>query len=148
MGQRHQAFIIAKVKARGSTEAKYRCIAAYHHQWCYGTLPLRATRRLLTLVKQPENAEIIREELRSVDGKYARPGEDPAIPDAPCPFTALLLGNSWDIDLSEAYLSGVSLHNSLLSANMGSWDGRKCSEPTLARLVVLPVLITILCRQR
>ncbi|EKM59040.1 uncharacterized protein PHACADRAFT_25167 [Phanerochaete carnosa HHB-10118-sp] len=70
MGQRHQAFIVAKVKPHGSSTASYRCIAAYHSQWCYGTLPVRATYRVLSAVKQPENAEVIREELRGIDGKY------------------------------------------------------------------------------
>ncbi|EKM59017.1 uncharacterized protein PHACADRAFT_169481 [Phanerochaete carnosa HHB-10118-sp] len=125
MGQRHQAFVIAKVQSHGSAEAKYRCIAAYHHQWCYGTLPLRATRRLLILVRQPENAEIIREEVRSIASKYGRPGQEPFIPDIPCPFVALILANSWDIDLTtdKAYLSGQSFRGHLSSANMGCWDG-------------------------
>ncbi|KIP10591.1 hypothetical protein PHLGIDRAFT_101003 [Phlebiopsis gigantea 11061_1 CR5-6] len=118
MGQRHQAFLIAKVKPHGSSEANYRCIAAYHHQWCYGSLPLRATRRLLTLVKQPENAEIIREEIRAIDGKQK-------LSDVPCPFASTIVGAAWNVDLSEGnvMLSGVSLENNLLPTSMGCWDG-------------------------
>ena len=127
MGQRQQAFIIAKVKPRGSTQARYWCIAAYHHQWCYGTLAVWAAHRLLTLVKQPENAEIIREELRSIDGKYEVVKQRLATPSIPCPFIATLLGTSWDVGLSseDVYASGISLSYYLLDANMGSWDGRK-----------------------
>lgn len=35
MGQRHQAFIIARVVPHGNTDRKayYRCLGAYHHQW-------------------------------------------------------------------------------------------------------------------
>jgi hypothetical protein len=124
MGQRHQAFLIARVKPHGSNEAKYRCVAAYHHQWCYETLPLSAARRLLSVAKQPENAEIIREELHSIDGKYGGHKEKPDIPAVPCPFTARLLGDSWDCDFSEfTYISGVSFENAILHAGMGSWDG-------------------------
>ncbi|KAK0190980.1 hypothetical protein F5146DRAFT_1121358 [Armillaria mellea] len=64
MGQRHQVSAIAKVIPKGYTRAYYRCIAAWHHQWCYGTLPLKATRRFLTLLKQKNNAEIVLDEIR------------------------------------------------------------------------------------
>ncbi|GJE83972.1 hypothetical protein PsYK624_000450 [Phanerochaete sordida] len=125
MGQRHQAFIIAKVRPHGASMRKYRCIAAYHSQWCYGTLPLRAAYRVLQAVKQPENAAVIREELRNIDGKYGRYDEEPKIPRAPCPLVATLLGNSWDVDLSpkDMYMSGVSLDNALLHAGMHVWGG-------------------------
>ena len=125
MGQRHQAFIIAKVKPHGSSTAKHRCIAAYHSQWCYGTLPLRAARRVLHAVRQPENAEIIREELRAIDGKYGRYRQKPAVPQVPCPFIARILADNWDMDLSaeDAYFSGVSLENAMLHAGMDKWGG-------------------------
>ena len=129
MGQRHQAFVIAKVIPHGSTEAKHRCIAAFHHQSCFGLLVLEAVDRLLTLVEQPENAEIIREELRSIDGKYGQFDEEPRIPDAPCPYIATILGACWDVDLTSdhAYFSGVSLENNLYEASMGCWDGGRLS---------------------
>ncbi|KAL6302800.1 hypothetical protein BKA93DRAFT_917900, partial [Sparassis latifolia] len=129
MGQRHQAFAIARVRPHGSpphSPPKYRCIAAYHHQWCYGRLPLLATYRLLTLVRQKENAEIVRAEIRNIDGKYGHYQEQPEIINVPCPFTAYLFGVSWDVDLTvaeDAYSSGVTFHHSLLRASMGSWDG-------------------------
>ena len=79
----------------------------------------------MTLVKQKENAEIIREELRAIDGKYGRYKKNPDIVDVPCPFAASLLGISWDVDLTagSVYTSGVTFKNSLLAANMGCWDG-------------------------
>ncbi|RDB21908.1 hypothetical protein Hypma_010968 [Hypsizygus marmoreus] len=129
MGQRHQAFVIAKVVPHGQTQARYRCIAALHHQWCYGRLPLKATRRFLSVVKQKDNAEIIHEELRLIQGKYARWGEQPEkpkIPNVPCPYTAFLLGTSWNLDFenkNDPYSSGGALNNALLPANMGSSDG-------------------------
>ncbi|KAI0922000.1 hypothetical protein AcW2_006816 [Taiwanofungus camphoratus] len=127
MGQPLQAYVIARVQPHGppDTPPKYRCIAAYHHQWCYGRLPLYALRRFLTLVKQKDNARIIRAEIRSIDGKYGRwlEPEGPKMPRTPCPFTAGLLGVSWTTDLDTTggpYLSGVSFTHSLLHADTGS----------------------------
>jgi hypothetical protein len=78
MGQRFQAFIIARVVPYGGKTARYRCVGAIHHQWCYGRLPLKALRRFLTSVKEPLNAQIIRHELEGLHGKYApsSDGED------------------------------------------------------------------------
>ena len=74
MGQRHQVFLIARLVPHGSTDGKayYRCVAARHHQWCYGTLPLAATYRFVTLLKNPNNVEIIRDELRRAQNAYGR----------------------------------------------------------------------------
>ncbi|KAL6306820.1 hypothetical protein BKA93DRAFT_140786 [Sparassis latifolia] len=124
MGQRHQAFVIARVRSCSPRNElpKYRCIAAYHNQWCYGRLPLRATHRFLTLVKQKENAEIVRAEIRTLNQGA---GEGLQFPAVPCPFTAFLLGASWDVDLAkgyDAYFSGVTFMHNLLSAEMGCWD--------------------------
>ncbi|GLB42897.1 hypothetical protein LshimejAT787_1203460 [Lyophyllum shimeji] len=99
MGQRHQAFLIARVVPHGGTEAHYRCVAAVHHGWCYGRLPLQATRRLLTLIKDEDNAEIIREEIRTLDGRYGRWKEEPVLPNLPCPYTSYLLEWAWSYDL-------------------------------------------------
>lgn len=131
MGQRHQAFLIAKVKPHGSTTAQYRCIAAYHHQWCYGSLPLQAARRCMALVRQPQNAAVVREELRSIDGRYGPCAEKPRIPQVPCPFSAALLAHSWDADFAQetVYVTGVSVQNNMLHAGMSSWGG---GEPLLA----------------
>ncbi|KAI0722013.1 hypothetical protein C8T65DRAFT_629987 [Cerioporus squamosus] len=114
MGQRHQAFLIARVRPHGTPPdhpGNRRCIAALHHQWCYGTLPLRAMRRLVTLISQPDNAAIVRAELRAIQGKF----------DGTCPFIATLLLSAWTVDLEEDSFYASS--GRLLSAYMGCWDG-------------------------
>jgi hypothetical protein len=126
MGQRHQAFVIARVIRHGETQRKYRCIAALHHQWCYGRLPLLATRRFLTLVKQKDNAEIIRSEIQSIDGKYGPGSKQPKIPKVPCPYTTLLLATSWTTNLEDSeglYTSGTTFKNDTLPAGMLSGGG-------------------------
>ena len=122
MGQRHQDFIIARVVPHGSPpgDAQYRCIGALHDQWCYGRLPLKAATRFMTLIKQEDNATIIREELRAIDGLYGR--FKPRIPDIPCPFTHFLLLSAWSTELSDekkSYKSNVIP----LKAGMGSMEG-------------------------
>ncbi|KIM35252.1 hypothetical protein M413DRAFT_32608 [Hebeloma cylindrosporum] len=121
MGQRHQAFIIARVVPSGSPPkgAYYRCVGALHHQWCYGRLPLKAATRFMTLIKQEDNALIIREELRAMDGLYRLYGP---IPDVPCPFTYFLFESAWSTDLSkeeDSYNSNVMT----LKAGEGSKQG-------------------------
>ena len=125
MGQRHQAFVIALIRAHGSDRATYRCIAALHHQWCYGCLPLNATARFLDLVKNENNARIIKAEINAIQGKYGRWKEAPKLPDVPCPYAALLLATSWTTDLETSYTSGVTFANDILEADMGSGDGGK-----------------------
>jgi hypothetical protein len=125
MGQRHQVFLIARVLPHNDTRYLYRCIAAFHHQWCFGEFPLQAVRRFLALVRQKNNAEIVRSEIQDIQGKYGVLGEEPRIPDVPCPYTAFLLASSWttDLDPDVSYTSGTSFKNSVLPASMGSADG-------------------------
>ncbi|EGN96616.1 hypothetical protein SERLA73DRAFT_58688 [Serpula lacrymans var. lacrymans S7.3] len=125
MGQRHQAFVIARIRPAGGGPPRLRCIAAFHHQWCYGTLPLGATRRFLTLVKQKSNADIIKAEIRAIEGKYTDRQDFPAVP---CPFVAFLLASSWTTDLEDPknrYISGRLFSHSILNANMESGAGGK-----------------------
>ena len=73
-------------------------------------------------MKQKENAEIIREEIHAIHGKFGTfLNNTPPIPEVPCPFSASLLNMSWDVDLTEehSYFSD----SFLLDAGMGSWDG-------------------------
>jgi hypothetical protein len=129
MGQRHQAFVIARARPYSSSVAKYRCIAAFHHQWCYGRLPLHATHRFITQAKNKFNAEIIRSEIAAIQGKFGRWREEPALPAIPCPFTAFLLATNWSVDLEDPkapYASGVSFSNGMLEADMGSAEGGEC----------------------
>ena len=73
MGQRHQAFLIARVRPIQGPPS-YRCVGAFHHQSCQDKAPLRATRRFIRLLQRSENAAVVRGELRALDGKYeARP---------------------------------------------------------------------------
>ncbi|KAE9402181.1 hypothetical protein BT96DRAFT_1017758 [Gymnopus androsaceus JB14] len=104
MGQRHQAFIVARVVPHGSTDGKayYRCLGAWHHQWCYGSLPLQ---------------------VKSVQGKYGCHGETPDIPKVPCPYSVFLLASAFNFDLEENYTSGGLFEQGLLPAGMGCWDG-------------------------
>ncbi|KAF8154556.1 hypothetical protein B0H34DRAFT_676316 [Crassisporium funariophilum] len=104
MGQRHQVYLIAKVVPHDKTprEARYRCIGALHHQWCYGRSPLQATTRFMKLIKQKENAEIIQEEINALHGLYGVFRQEPDLPDIPCPFAHFLVSSSW----SASYLDG------------------------------------------
>ncbi|KAJ7597546.1 hypothetical protein C8J56DRAFT_920341 [Mycena floridula] len=111
MGQRHQAFVIARVVPHGEKKPAYRCIAA-------------ALDRFVKLVKQPNNTEIILEEIQLIQGKYGRHQQTPEIVDVPCPFTSFLLSSAWAVDLEDPYYySGVKYPGSVLPANMGSFDG-------------------------
>ncbi|SJL09184.1 uncharacterized protein ARMOST_12560 [Armillaria ostoyae] len=114
MGQRSQTFAIAKVVPYGETKAYYRCVAAWHHQWCYGILPLLAARRLLTLLEQRENAEIVLDELRRLQGQYGRQ-ESQDIP-----------WSAWNVDINnpfKSYFHRASFQGSLLPADMLSGEG-------------------------
>ena len=137
MGQRHQAFIVARLVPHGETKPYYRCIAALHHQWCYGCLPLRAARRLLTLVKQKDNAKIISEEIRLLQGKYGRCKRQPKMPEVPSPYIGFLLASAWNFDFGGetpfwVYTSGGSLDNILRSADVGSSEGGNCRFPPIS----------------
>ncbi|KIM36365.1 hypothetical protein M413DRAFT_292228 [Hebeloma cylindrosporum] len=123
MGARHQAFLIARIVPHGSpkTDFKYRCIGALHHQSCHDHLPVKAAARFVTLIKQEDNAAIITEELKAINGLYGRFMEDPKIPDIPCPFTHFLFMSAWSAELSDgkrAYLATASS----LEASMGTID--------------------------
>ncbi|KAG6823073.1 hypothetical protein H0H92_011490, partial [Tricholoma furcatifolium] len=124
MGQRHQAFLIAKIVPRGETTAKYRCVVANHHEWCFGMMPLRATRRFLTLLKKPEHAQIIREELRALDGKYGRWRQEPPVPAIAAPFSWFLLTTSFNVNFNPSDNDPIPSNAHLnLNANMGSAEG-------------------------
>ncbi|KAI0062141.1 hypothetical protein BV25DRAFT_1778057, partial [Artomyces pyxidatus] len=90
-------FVIARILPHGDApmSPRYRCIAAFHHQFCYGSLPVRATHRFITLVKQKENTEIIAAELITILGLYGRWDEEPKIPRVPAPFVTFLLATCW-----------------------------------------------------
>ncbi|EAU84356.2 hypothetical protein CC1G_01352 [Coprinopsis cinerea okayama7 len=104
MGQRHQAFLIAKViPKKGDTIAKYRCVAAVHNQWCYGKLPLVYAHQFYVLAKKHEATILLREEL----AKYA---ENNAVDsDIPCPYATKLL--------EQAFTEARSVTGDMVSLN-------------------------------
>ena len=124
MGQRHQVYLIARVTPHGKPlgETRYRCIAALHHQWCYGRLPLRAATRFITLIKQKENAEIIREEINNIHGLYGIFKTPPKLPTVPCPFAHFLMHSAWTSDLSDSK-NFYESRGSILPAGMGTKQG-------------------------
>ncbi|KAI5826178.1 hypothetical protein K523DRAFT_204032, partial [Schizophyllum commune Tattone D] len=123
MGQRHQAFLIAKVVPHGGGRARYRCIAALHHQNCDRPIYVRSLCRLLKLLRQPGNARIVREDLASIQGKYGPyMREKPLAPRIPCPFAAYLLNVAFSCDVYEPYAAPGSF-GGVLDAKMGCWSG-------------------------
>ncbi|KAF8165997.1 hypothetical protein B0H34DRAFT_649747 [Crassisporium funariophilum] len=121
MGQRHQVYLIAKVVPHDKTprEARYRCIGALHHHWCYGRAPLQATTRFMKLIKQKENAEIIREEINALHGLYGVFSQKPDLPEIPCPFAHFLVSSSW---------SGSYLDNRFHAHDTSSLDAGDSSK--------------------
>ena len=126
MGQRHQVFLIARIIPHGETHAKYRCVAALYHHWCYGSLPLCATRRLLTLLKKPEHVKIVAEEIRSLDGEYGRWRVAPEMPRVPCVFSSFLMYSAFNYDLQDdpqdSYVNHSTFGFEFLNPNMGSFE--------------------------
>ncbi|KZT38681.1 hypothetical protein SISSUDRAFT_963726, partial [Sistotremastrum suecicum HHB10207 ss-3] len=93
MGSRHQLFIIARIRPAGeSNKSYYYCLVHIHHQSLSGTGPLKAVLTFINLIKQPENARVVRQELQAAHNKYHRWFEeievDPYNPRTPCPFLA------------------------------------------------------------
>ena len=139
MGNRHQCYVIARVKPRGSTKRKYRCVAAWHHQFCGVDAANEAVKRFLTTLRVPENLEVVREELLSLDDEYPENVRDePEMPVVPCPYISRILGDSWDTDMEPEgdkrkqafgnhqpaavrYQSGVTFVNSLVRASCPPW---------------------------
>lgn len=129
MGMRHQVFLIARLRSSDGTSA-YRCVAAYHHQWCYAELAPLHMSRFLDLLSVEENAAVVREELLAMDGKYGHPSTDPTFPSCPCPYSLFLLGTAWRIgreaDGELSFNQDSPLESGFLDARMGCWDGGLC----------------------
>lgn len=101
MGQRHQLFVIAKIAA------KYRCLAAIHHQWLYGYRALRRLKDILDRFSNPVNWPALRRELRKAQSLpetfWDRPEYQQSIQSTfsiPFPFvmTSLTLGASFNAE--------------------------------------------------
>ena len=125
MGHRHMAFVIARVRPYSVSERAYRCVAAFYHQWCFGTGPLRAVRRFVSMVKQKETGDVVRAELRAIDGLYGPQGMEPMCPQRPCPFILTLLCQAYVSSPDEPGDIGVDiqhLYNSDVGAETFPWD--------------------------
>ncbi|KAJ2926381.1 hypothetical protein H1R20_g10706, partial [Candolleomyces eurysporus] len=98
MVQRHQVFVVARVCVTpdNSDRRQYRCIAALHHEWCYGRLPLQAVNLFKRLTRVPANAALIEEELAT----YYKGKKESK--DYPCPYTAFLVEAAFCIDLTRS----------------------------------------------
>lgn len=120
MGQRHQLFIIARVRKATDQPKAYRCVAAFHHQWCYGKLPLRCVNRFKHLARVKENAALIQRDLdRYHEGVQLSS-------DTPCPYISFLGGSAFSTDIMKEdgiYFDGVCYE----PASMGSTYGGKYS---------------------
>ncbi|KZV67714.1 hypothetical protein PENSPDRAFT_611006 [Peniophora sp. CONT] len=126
MGQRHQIFVLARVRSKGEATGHRRCVAAYHHQWCYGRIALQCLSRFLRLASQPENFAMIRRDIANVQGDWGEvPAEDIRGIYVPCPFIAYLLQLAWNVNLDDVpvYVAGVSFSNAVLDARMQSSGG-------------------------
>ncbi|KAI0653522.1 hypothetical protein C8Q70DRAFT_927520 [Cubamyces menziesii] len=121
MGQRHQIYLIARVRSRNG-QSSYRCVGAYHHQSCYGIYPLQAMARFLNLIARDENAAVIREELLELDGKYGHPWKDNNIPEVPCPYSLFLVSIAWQTDLEKMDYNYLRPRPSELDVKAGLWD--------------------------
>ncbi|KAI0334132.1 hypothetical protein GY45DRAFT_1222125, partial [Cubamyces sp. BRFM 1775] len=62
----HQVFLIAPVRSSDGTST-YRCVAAFHHQWCYSEWALKYMTNFLNLLSSKENAAVVREELLAME---------------------------------------------------------------------------------
>lgn len=117
MGQRHQIFVVARVCVAPGKPRQYRCIAAIHHQWCYGKLPLYAVNSFKHLSRVPDNATLIEEELATYHERIENS------PEHPCPYTGYLAESAFSVDLVRDGGPYVTSSVSTLGANMGSRDG-------------------------
>jgi hypothetical protein len=98
-------------------------MAAFHHRWCYGKLPLLCVTRLKHLAAAKANAALIRRDLdRYRDGvKKSRT--------IPCPYTSFLAGTAFTVDIDRdnplKYFSEILYR----PATLGGTTGRtlRCS---------------------
>ncbi|TRM59567.1 hypothetical protein BD626DRAFT_633104 [Schizophyllum amplum] len=134
MGESHQFFLIARIEPHGGGKAQYRCIGALNAQWYHGSMPVSAARRLIQLLRVPDNAQIVQEELRAIAGNYGAHGAtEPVIPARPCPYT-LFLAN---LAGGRACGSGVWSHGHSCTAiaDVGARVYRVAGGRVIARII-------------
>lgn len=64
-------------------------------------------RKFLTLIKEKDNVQIVKEEIRAIQGKYGPAKSEPKFPAIPCPYTTFLLASAWNVDLEVRNLTVV-----------------------------------------
>lgn len=120
MGQPHQLFLVARVRKTPGGPENYRCVAAFHHQWCYGKLPLRCVNRFKHLARVEGNAALIRRDL----DRYHEGVKHNS--DTPCPYISFLAGSAFSTSVGHerghTYFSRLSRE----SASMVSMQGMCC----------------------
>jgi len=122
MGQRHQLFIVSKIRDR------YRTLAVVHHQWLYGASATKACWRILQILEHPANKRLIKHELAHA---ATRPGEwwddlgdseDVAL--FPITLTCLLLGAGIDPRPDSHYqYNAIPLRTATTLAEVDNNDG-------------------------
>jgi hypothetical protein len=116
MGQRHQLFVIAKIRNR------YRGLAVFHHQWLLGEIALQRCLRILSIFSAPANRLPIQQELtaaRRLDEEFWTKPRSWKDLEVPFPFitTCLFLGASFDV--KAVYSHGVILEPFDMAFNEG-----------------------------
>jgi len=94
MGQRHQLFVIAKIKAR------YRTLAVVHHQWLLGYTAVRQCRNVLRILHAESNRHRLRQDLQKAQSYDFDSLSPPKNTRGVFPFitTSLVLGASLDAE--------------------------------------------------
>lgn len=130
MGQRHQLFVIARIKGR------YRQLCAIHHQWLYGHTALRRCRDTLNILGNTTNRIPIQQELIAAskkDDDFWLVGDDDKNGHVPFPFimTCLIIGSSFNVD---GYYHGVLVERFYMAYDEGDNNNGKspaCTSITL-----------------
>ncbi|EJD35717.1 hypothetical protein AURDEDRAFT_188646 [Auricularia subglabra TFB-10046 SS5] len=130
MGQRHQIFVIARIQGR------YRCIAAFHSQWLYGQMVVKAAARLIKAFINPMNARAIASELASLDELDTEAiahadNDDHENPAILCPYLTGLCLTCSRVDMEEGRLYKLSLEDvHFLPSQLDNDDGYTCFDVT------------------
>lgn len=126
MGQRHQLFVIARIKGR------YRQLCAIHHQWLYGHTALRRCRDTLSIfanatIRLPIQQELIAASKKDDDFWLDR-DDDEKNAHVPFPFimTCLVMGSSFNVD---GYYHGVSVEPFYMAYDRGNNNNGKSHLP-------------------
>lgn len=121
MGQRHQLYYIARVRKAPGEPKEYRCVAAFHHQWCYGRKPLHCVNRFKRLARVKANAALIQRDLDLYSEGVERSTK------TPCPYISLLAGAAYTLDVDQEFSTPFSQTRCDIAANGGTKDENICA---------------------